>query len=99
MFQNDRYITMGIKEKLNALHYLMLWQLLDEMEIEQKDYLQVFTIKVKVGKRTLVEIEHTQENPEYRAVHKFYTDIPIEDVKVYILDDGDHTTMLLPSEY
>lgn len=99
LFSNDRYITKGIKEKINPLHYLLLWELIDEMSVEQKDYLQVFNIKVKVGKRRLVEIEHMQENPEYRAVHKFYTDIPIDDVKVFVIDDGDHTTMLLPSEY
>ena len=75
MFQNDIYITRGIKERLNSLHYLMLFKLIEEMEVEEKDRLQVFNIKATAGKRILVEVEHIQEVPEYRAVHKFYTDV------------------------
>ena len=101
MFQNDVYITRGIKEKLNALHYLLLFNLIEEMQIEQKDYLQVFNITTQkaADERILVKVEHTQENPDYRAIHKFYTVIPIEEVKIFVIDDGDHTTMLLASEY
>ena len=43
-------------------------------------------------------IVHEQEEPEY---HKEY-DIDIENpitAKVYVIDDGDHCTMLLAEEY
>lgn len=79
VFSNSRYITIGIKQTISPLHYLLLWELIDEMNVEQKDYLQAFNINAKVGKRILVEIEYIQETPEYRSIHKFYTDIPIEE--------------------
>lgn len=99
MFQNDRFITIGIQQTLHPIHCLLLWELLDNMELDKKDYLQVFNIKVKFGKRLQVEIEHTQEQPEYRGVYRFQTNIAIENMKVWVIDDGTVTTMLLPTEY
>ncbi|MBQ9807813.1 MAG: hypothetical protein IJM55_02985 [Ruminococcus sp.] len=43
-------------------------------------------------------ITHRSEEPEYRRVYLFPSDSPITE-KLYIIDDGDHSTMLLASEY
>jgi hypothetical protein len=48
--------------------------------------------------RNLQSITHTSEKPEYRMEYLFPTDSPITE-KLYIIDDGDHSTMLLASEY
>lgn len=102
MFQNDnRYITRGIKEKINTVNpvmYIMLWQLIDDMKVEKKDYLQVFELRGKLGKRQMQEVIHTQEQPEYKNVLRFYTEMPVN-AKVYVIDDGSHSTMLLAEEY
>ena len=43
-------------------------------------------------------ITHRSEEPEYRRVYLFPSDSPITEI-LYIIDDGDHSTMLLASEY
>lgn len=102
MFQNDkRYITRGIQEQINEenpLVYLELWKLIDEMDIEEKDYLQVFELRAVHGIDAIQEIEHTQEQPPYRKIYRYYTDKPVN-AKIYVIDDGDHSTMLLSEEY
>jgi len=100
LFQNDRYITRGIKalHQQNPLVMLYLWQLIDEMDVQSKDYLQVFVMRNKFWRRQLQEIEHSQEEPPYKVVHRFYTERPLEG-KIYVLDDGENTTMLLADEY
>ena len=60
-----------------------------------KDYLQVFELK-PVG--CLQSITHSSEEPEYHMEYLLPLDTPIKE-KLYIIDDGDHSTMLLASEY
>lgn len=100
MFDKDRYITRGIKENLHPLHYLELWNMIDAMEVEQKDYLQVFKVSSRpVKKGHLIEVDHVQESPPYRAIHRFYSAIPTGIVRVFVIDEGERSTMLLANEY
>ncbi|GAB6152564.1 DUF960 family protein [Desulfosporosinus burensis] len=103
MFQNNnRYITRGIKEKINELNpviFLTLWQLIDELEMEKIDYLQVFTLRKISGKRNIQEVEHTMEEPPYKSIHRFYSEMAI-DAKVFVIDDGcEYSVMMLAEEY
>lgn len=94
----NRYITKGIKNEVDGLTQIYMWQLIDNMEI-QKDYLQVFTLsKVIKDGCMLQQIVHQQEQP----IFKESIVIPAQHIineKVYVIDDGDHSTMLLASEY
>jgi hypothetical protein len=60
-----------------------------------RDYLQVFQLK-PVG--ILQSITHSSEEPEYHMEYLLPLDTSIKE-KLYIIDDGDHSTMLLSSEY
>ena len=62
---------------------------------EPRDYFQVFVMKPAGN---LQSITHTSEKPEYRMEYLFPADSPITE-KLYIIDDGDHSTMLPASEY
>lgn len=42
MFNNPRYVTSGINSELPLLTQIVLWGLIDTMEVAEKDYLQVF---------------------------------------------------------
>ena len=59
-----------------------------------KDYLQVFEIS---GAHDKVKVIHTQEEPEYRR--EYLWDAPVFCGKIFVIDDGDHSTMLLVEEY
>lgn len=62
------------------------------------DYLQVF--KLRKGENKIV-IKQSQEVPEYSYTYEIeLEDIQIDDeIKIYVIDSGEYSTMLLPSEY
>ncbi len=95
MFNNPKFLTRGIASKIPSWLVRLMWHMVLTMEAEAKDYLQVFRLtKTSTGQH----IVHTQEQPSYR----YELDIPCTDAvdaKVYVIDDGTHSTMLLASEY
>ena len=101
MFKKEsRYITRGANEKLDLRLQLILWSMIDKLNEEGKelDYLQVFKVrKYEEG----ILIEHSQEVPEYKEKYVLTSeDIEIEGIKkVFVIDSGDYSTMLLAEEY
>ncbi|MDU2683616.1 DUF960 family protein [Clostridium sp.] len=102
MFKKDnRYVTRGVNEEVDIRLQLIMWSMIDKLKDEGKveqDYLQVFNIR-KEGKR--IVINQSQEVPEYSCTYEIdIEDIHIEDeIKVYVIDSGEYSTMLFPSEY
>ncbi len=102
MFKKDnRYVTRGGNEEGDIRLQLIMWSMIDKLKDEGKveqDYLQVFNIR-KEGKR--IVINQSQEVPEYSCTYEIdIEDIQIEDeIKVYVIDSGEYSTMLFPSEY
>ncbi len=95
MFKNARYATRGINAEIPLALQLILWKMIDEMEVAQKDYLQVFTLSTENGEQKII---HEQEQPDYRKEYVFSTD-RLVNAKIFVIDDGDHSTMLLAEEY
>ena len=95
MFNNQRYVTRGISNELPLMLQIILWGLIDSMEVVAKDYLQIFCLSDESGKQ---KITHTQEQPKYSKEYLFPSEDPIT-AKIYVIDDGDHTTMLFAEEY
>ena len=94
MFTNQRYLTHGIEASISLRLQTLLWNLIDLLPPE-RDYLQVFWLKPFGGMQQVI---HTAEEPAYKKVLMFPTDEPIT-AKIYVIDDDDHTTMLLAEEY
>ena len=80
-FNNQRYCTKGISERLPIMTQVILWELIQSMEVEEQDYLQVFTCTEGDGKQKLI---HIQEEPEYRREYLIKTDAPIFCGKIFI---------------
>ena len=95
MFKNPRYTTKGINDNLPIMTQIIIWELIDSMKVDEKDYLQVFTLSVEDG---LQKILHEQECPEYSAEHLFPSTAPITG-KIFVIDDETHSTMLFAEEY
>jgi len=99
MFNNERFLTKGVNTEVGTFLQFLLWDMIDEMEVEKKDYLQIFNLKPIIVDGDMVqEIIHTQEQPPYkrRIVLNKLTE-PIN-AKIYVIDDGTHSTMLFPEE-
>ena len=94
MFDNNRYLTCGVDNTIPIELQLFLWECVERMPAP-RDYLQVFELKPLCG---LQSITHSSEEPEYHMEYLLPLDTTIAD-KVYIIDDGDHSTMLLANEY
>lgn len=94
MFNNQRYITVGIKEKIPYDTQLILWKLIDDLEYK-KDYLQIF--KFIPIDRYSTELIHLQEQPMYEKSYSL--SISMSKCKVYAIDDGINSTLMLAEEY
>lgn len=78
-----------------------MWSMIDKLKEEgnvELDYLQVFKIRKEENK---IVISQSQEVPEYSYTYEIeLEDIQIDDeIKLYVIDSGEYSTMLFPSEY
>ena len=94
MFQNKRFLTRGVQAEIPIELQLFLWNCIDNLP-EERDYFQVFALKEIDGKQ---HIHHFSEQPQYSKEYQISTEKPIT-AKVYVIDDTDHSTMLLAEEY
>ena len=95
MFENPKYLTRGVQDTIPGWLVILLWHLIGIMPVEQKDYLQVFRLRQTA---TGQHITHTQEQPPYQ----YELDVPCADAvnaKIFVIDNGTHSTMLLAEEY
>ena len=97
MFNNSRYLTKGINEEVPLNLQILLWSMIDSMLIE-RDYLQVFKITIVNRSANLIEITHTQEQPEYKQTINAVAVIE-RDMKIFVIDNRENTTMLFAEEY
>lgn len=74
-----------------------MWQLIEALKYTtgDVDYLQVFTISTVDESENKVRIIHSQEVPEYKKIWIFKVSEPCNDEKIFVIDDGTHSTMLL----
>ena len=100
-----RYVTSGINADLPITYQIILWNTIDNLRDagQELDYLQVFELSTTedASGNVIQEVRHFQEVPPYEKKYS----LPIKskeegiDDKVYVIDDGDHATMLFASEY
>ena len=97
MFKS-KYVTKGVIAEVPVYLQMLMWGMIDNMEVDEKDYLQIFRLN---GSGDMVQkIVHEQEVPRYRK--EYYVPVcegGVVDNKVYVIDDGDYCTMLLAEEY
>ena len=104
MFDKEtRYVTGGIDERVPQELQFLIWASIEARIFfadGKIDYLQVFTFK-KLDEEILA-LHHEQEQPPLLNVH--YTNYRPEyeeilNEKIFVIDDGDHSTMLFAYEY
>lgn len=99
MFDKLKLLTPGVNAKIPEELQLLLWTLISTMMVEKKDYLQVFKLNSIYEEGVCkLNIIHSQEEPNYIKEHITISSILINE-KIYVIDDGPHSTMLLAQEY
>ena len=101
MFDKERYITSHANGVLPMELQILLWKCIDEWRRKiELDYLQVFELSISIrnGKEVQV-IKHYQEEPKYQEEIEImdYEQLIVD--KVYVIDDGEYSTMLMASDY
>ncbi|CAM2873426.1 DUF960 domain-containing protein [Hathewaya histolytica] len=99
--KSNRYVTRGVNEEIDIRLQLIMWSMVDKLKNERNvelDYLQVFKLRKEDNK---IVIKQSQEVPEYSYTYEIeLEDIQIDyEIKIYVIDSGEYSTMLLPSEY
>ena len=99
--KNNRYMTKGIQNEIPLELQLFLWNCINVLKEQGRelDYLQVFELnKESIDDILFQKIEHTQEVPEYKMTYSLYS-IEMVNAKIFVIDDGGYSTMLLAQEY
>ena len=98
-----RHLTCGIDKRLPQELQRLIWTSIDMRVLlakEKIDYLQVFTFK-KIDDEVLA-LHHEQEQPPILNIHYTNYRPEYEEIlheKIFVIDDGDHSTMLFAYEY
>lgn len=100
MFKKEnRYVSRQVNEVVPIQLQILMWSMIDSLKEKKKlDYLQIFRLKVKGDK---VLIEHEQEVPPYKEKYEIEkAKFPIgHDMKIYVIDSVDYSTMIFAEEY
>ena len=96
MFDRDRYLTIEVSNEIPLEIHILLWSMIDELNVK-KDYLQVFEID-PIG-INLLKIEHRQEVPKYKKEIIVRNRGIKSKIKLFVIDEGDYSTMMLSEEY
>ena len=93
----NRYVTRGVDSTVPLYLMMIMWVLIDRRkDVEKLDYLQIFRLSVENGQQVII---HEQEQPN-PFKNRYTLTAPTTFIgKVYVIDDGDHETMLLAEEY
>lgn len=100
VFNNKRYITCGIAHEIPQEIQLWMWIMIDNLRTIgniELDYLQVFRLVNQGDKQ---KITHSQEQSEYHneiLIAVLFQ--PVDNAKIFVIDDGRHSTMMLAEEY
>lgn len=95
MFENERYMSRGVADRIGIEAQNLMWLMIEGMEVSAKDRFQVFTLSPCGEKQ---KITHIQEEPCYQKDFVYVCDKPVSE-KIFVIDDGTHSTMILASEY
>jgi len=99
MFKTKRFITKGVSSQVSLLLQLFMWKCIDEMP-PPKDYFQVFEFTLEDNKQKIIHSQEFFDKPEYKREYLLkLADAPIFIGKIFVIDDGEHSTMMLTSEY
>ena len=95
MFTNERYVTREVADRVPIGIQVLMWDLVEKLE--ERDYLQIFELTPKDSE--IVEIVHKQEIPEVTSIYKIKNNEIKNKMKLYIIDNGEYSTMMFSHEY
>lgn len=102
MFPSNRFVTAGIADQIGLDIQYALWELIDEQNRKGHvlDYLQVIELSTEYACGEIFQkVIHRQEAPPAKEEWYYRTILSPVNTTIWIIDGGDHATMLFPHEY
>lgn len=103
MFENksNHYITREVNKEVDIRLQLLMWSIIDNLNEKgniEVDYSQVFELRKK---GISIVIKYYQEVLKYEKVYSLtLEDIELDrNMKIYIIDSGEYSTILFSVEY
>lgn len=101
-FDGKRYITRGVNENIPLDIQIIIWELIDNLVKNdvKTDYLQIVEISSfpSVEGISLI-LTHSQEVEPYKKKYEVRKYKESLNFRIYVIDDIEHCTMMLASEY
>lgn len=99
MFSGAKYVTQGVKVEIPQFLQNILWYMIETMEVTEKDFFQIFKLShLEVEGKSKQKIIHSQELNDYYKEYVIDVQSPVN-ASLYVIDNGDHCTLLLAEEY
>lgn len=99
MFENPRYCTRGIQSTISLPLQWQFWSRIDNLPLKDKDWLHIFELKPTTRNAQPAQLViHRQECPLYYAEYRLPQRNPLTN-KIFVIDDGCHSVMMLADEY
>lgn len=101
MFNNERFMSKGIQDNISLELQLFMWSCIDTLKWKEKkiDSLHVFELSIEKRNDIIFQnLEHRQEVQKYNRLYKIPSKEAITE-KIFVIDDGLHSTMMLAEEY
>ncbi len=95
MFQGKRYLTSRSVQTIPQVIILVLWEMVDGMRVKHKDREQLFELYATSQGQIICHMQ--QEHP-----YLYELELPCAkpvDAKVYIVDKGTYSIMMLADEH
>lgn len=94
MFPTKRCVTARIYDEVPLIVEVFMWSCIDTIP-RGVDYLQIFDLSEDHGWQRIV---HRQKVPPYYREYWIQCEKPLT-AKIFVIDDGEHATMLFAEEY
>ncbi|MBS4212436.1 DUF960 family protein [Neobacillus rhizophilus] len=98
--EKNRFVTRSVDSEVPIEIQVLIWDFIDELKEKRQsemDYLQVFQLTIQDGVQVII---NTQEEPLKEDCIK--VTVPknkMLSTRIWVMDDGNYSTMLFPSDY
>lgn len=102
-FAGRRYVTSGVADRIAPEVQAVLWRMIDNKRDagEELDYIQMFELSASKNNRgeEVQIVVQRQERPAFVDAEAVAGLSVLVTERVWVVDDGECSTMMLPEEY
>ncbi|MEW9122023.1 MAG: DUF960 family protein [Thermotaleaceae bacterium] len=98
--EKNRFVTRSVDSEVPIEIQVLIWNFIDELKEKRQlemDYLQVFQLKVQDGVQVIINTQ--EERLKEDCIKVTLSKSQMLTTRIWVIDDGNYSTMLFPSDY